>query len=366
MSSPLNFWEDLFAAGQGAILPVEMRLLRKRGRPFLLLPMASRAAAESLQLYPAQTGRARVAKALLHWSLGASLPWGTERVSFAVAGDDLFVRFLMSLSGENSFPALGILAGNPASDGQRFLLLVFDADGQPVAVVKAGLSERARALIGREETLLRALDGKISGIPNIRDACETPRLRAMALDFFSGDSPRRQHDSAVPPLLCSWVDRKRHIALRDTADWARLETAAAGHAFFEKVRELRDWPLHPVIQHGDFAPWNIKVSPAGEWTVIDWERGELVGIPGWDWFHYVIQPAILVERLGPAYVAQRAEQLLNSAPFREYALLSGAKGCERELVLAYLLHAAEVIKPSEGLTATRELFATLSSRWAIA
>ena len=141
---PQSFWDELFPAsaepGQG--VRVEMRLLRRRGRPFLLLPMQPRAAAATLHLYPAQTNPARATRTLLRCLLRASLPLGTEKVSLAVSPADPFVSFLSSLRGDlvQGLPALGILAGNPSSDGQRFLLLVFDANLTPVAVVKAGLS----------------------------------------------------------------------------------------------------------------------------------------------------------------------------------------------------------------------------------
>jgi hypothetical protein len=42
---------------------------------------------------------------------------------------------------------------------------------------------------------------------------------------------------------------------------------------------------------------------------------------------------------------------------------AGIVGCERELVLAYLLHSVEVIKPSEGLAPTRALLQALASGW---
>ena len=41
---------------------------------------------------------------------------------------------------------------------------------------------------------------------------------------------------------------------------------------------------------------------------------------------------------------------------------TGIVGCERELVLAYLLHMVEVIKPSEGLAPMRELLHALAAR----
>jgi len=363
-----NFWEDLFAApeGQGQSVRIKMRLVKKAGRPFLLLPAQPRPAAATMDLYPAQSGRARVARALLRCLLRASLPLGTETISMAIAPGDAFVKFLSSLTGalEPGAPILGILAGNPASDGQRFLVLAFDARQRPVAVVKAGLSPRARALVEREDRFLAALPEKTVAVPRLRAGFDSPRLRALALDFVSGDSPRPRDEAALAPLLTAWVDTSRTIALSDTPDWMRLQEAApAGSLFSVVAGRLRGRKIHPAMQQGDFAPWNIKVSPAGAWTVLDWERGELTGIPGWDWFHYVIQSGILVGHLPTSALVQRVESVLSSDAFRQYATRGGIVGCERELVLAYLLHAVAVIKPSEGLAPTRELLAALAARW---
>ncbi len=336
MATTQNFWAELFAADNGeGSAQIEMRLLRKRGRPFLLLPTQRKAAAVSLQLYPAQTPRARLARALLRSSSHLSTSLGTESISLAHATDDPFVRFLASLAkgGADRLPVLSILAGNPASDGQRFILLIFGSHQKPVAVVKAGITERAKSLIEKEESFLRALDGKITGIPQVRGVCQSSRLRAMALDFFPGDSPRSRHESFIATLLSSWVDQKRKIPLRDTADWRRLEQAcAADNPFWMVVRRARNNSFHPTIEHGDFAPWNIKVSRAGAWTVIDWERGEMAGIPGWDWFHYVIQPAILVEHLRVFGLIQRVENLsprcpLNHTPLSRASLAASGNYC---------------------------------------
>ena len=302
----------------------------------------------------------------MRWLLRASLPLGMERVSLAVSPEDPFVRFLSALAGEpaKGLPTFGILAGNPMSEGQRLLLLVFDAEQRPAAVVKAGLSERAIGLIEREESFLRAVPEGTSGVPQLRAAFQSPRLRALALDFFAGDSPRPTQENALAPLLESWVDPERKIPLAGTPNWARLEKACAGSNLFPAVaRQLRGRTIQSAICHGDLAPWNIKVSPTGAWTVLDWERGELTGIPGWDWFHYVIQSAILVRNLPMPALVQEVEKLLNSASFKQYAAHGGIAGCERDLVLAYLLHMVEFIRPSEGLAPTRDLLPALAGCW---
>ncbi len=368
MPPPRDFWEGLFAAKAGEVggVRVEMRALSKHGRPFLLVPCQPRPAAVSLELYPAQTGRARTARTVLRWLLRSAVPLGTKKITFTVPSGDAFAAFLCSQAGEpkGKLPTLGMLAGNPASDGQRFLLLVFDANQRPVAVVKAGLSERAKALIAKEESFLADVPEGTASIPRLRGAFQSDRLRALALDFFAGDSPRPRDEDALPALLASWVDTQRTIAVCQSPDWVRLAGVASGNELFGPVAgRLRELTLHPAIHHGDLAPWNIKVSSSGAWTVLDWERGERIGIPGWDWFHYVIQPAILVEHLPTAGLVQRVLDLLDSGTFRPYAVRAGIVGCERALVLAYLLHVTEVVKPSEGLAPTCELMRALAACW---
>ncbi len=356
-------WSELFGPARGAqCVTIHMRVLRKQGRPLLALPACRRAAAMALSLYPAQTGRARAARALLRTLLRAGLAPGARQSALAIPPEDLFVEFLSSLAGSARppVPELGILAGNPASPGRRFVLLVFDANHKPAGVVKAGASGPAQALIRKEQTFLEAASGK-PGVPRLRGTFESERVQALALDYVAGDAPRPRHDAALPALLGPWVDVKRTVALPETPEWQRLEQAAPAGPFWPVLAgALRSRAVHPALAHGNLAPWNIKRSQQGQWTALDWERGELAGIPGWDWFHYVIQRAILAERLPIGRLAARVRQLLNSEPFRCYAARAGIARFELDLALAYLLYSAEVVKPAEGLSRTRELLGALN------
>jgi hypothetical protein len=342
-----------------------MRLVLKRGRPFLLLPEQKSAAVDALNLYPAQSRKAQAAQTLLRWLLKSSLPYSGERLSLAISPDDPFAEFLVSMAGleKGGVPVFAILAGNPASEGQRFLALVFDEGQRPVAVVKVGLSEAAQELIAREASFLSAVSGKANGLPKLRGRCDTPQWRALALDFYEGKPPPMRLDRAGVALLTSWADTREKLPLSQTATWGRIQSAVGRKGAWERVSaSLHERVVPKTLQHGDFAPWNIKVSPAGTWTVLDWERGEEAGMPGWDWFHYVIQPAILVGRLATADLVRLVDGLLQSEAFKSYAALTGIAGCEPELVIAYLWYVTEVIKPSEGLGEARELLRTLTAR----
>ena len=106
--------------------------------------------------------------------------------------------------------------------------------------------------------------------------------------------------------------------------------------YYSLLRPLRDRTVQATIQHGDFAPWNIKAGPDGHLTTSTRERGELRGVPGWDWFHYVIQSAILVARRAPEEIAQRIEKVFVFRGLPDLRKTSGITGIERELVIAYL------------------------------
>jgi hypothetical protein len=160
------------------------------------------------------------------------------------------------------------------------------------------------------------------------------------------------------------VDAKRTVAIAGLPDWRRLERAASANALWPALAPtLRARTVHPVIAHGDLAPWNVRISPQGNWMALDWKHGERDGIPGWDWFHYAVQTAILIERQTTSDLALRIEGLLGSKAFQQYAAHTGLHGAERGLALAYLLHQAEVAQPAEGREPTRELLAALAERW---
>ena len=359
-----DFWSPLLASPGGGV-PVALRLLSKGGRPFLALPAAARPALAVLTLYPAQSARARAAKRILGWLIRCGVSAGTMPARVMVDPGDPFIACLASVAGLNpgAVPACGILAGNPGSAGRRFVVLLFDRAGRPAAVVKAGLTSEARALIRTEASFLDQIVGRLAGIPVTRTRFEGERATALALDFFPGGPTLPDHEASLPALLRPWVDRKRTLPIESAPEWRRLAAVAATDRLWPGLAAaVRGRAVHPAVTHGDLTPWNIRVSPGGVWTVLDWERGVLDGIPAWDWFHYLVQVAILVERRNLAGLVDRAEELLAAPAFRQYAAEAGITGCERELFLAYLLHSVEVIRPTEGRAITRELLNAMAAR----
>ena len=358
-----DLWHSLLGANNPTAVPVAKRQLKKHGRPFLLLPAQKAAAATTLGLYPAQTPIARAARSLLRIFARRGLLVGADRVSLSITTDDPFLKFLASQAGSpERIPQFGVLAGNPAHNTQRFIILLFDQEQHPVSIVKAGLTESAKLLIEKEQRFLSTVPPSATGIPKLRATFPGDRVKAFAMDFVDGGSPRSHDVHQIPAVLTSWISNSQ-IALSETPAWQQLESGSWLVPVYPAVRQLRERNVRASIQHGDFAPWNIKALRKGSWTVIDWERGTLSGIPGWDWFHYIIQTAILVEHKPAEEITKRIEALVQSEAFKDYSKQTGISGIERELLIAYLIHLLEVIKPAEGLEANRALLTMLSLRW---
>lgn len=104
--------------------------------------------------------------------------------------------------------------------------------------------------------------------------------------------------------------------------WRRF--VASGGSFPKELRpKLESVRVKPVIFHGDFAPWNLRVDSNNRLMVLDWERGEDQGIPGWDWFHYVVQTSILVHKEKAEDTFRRIVRLLKTPEFINYARHAG-------------------------------------------
>ena len=320
-----------------------VRVVSRHGGAFLLLPLERRCAAQALTLYPAQTFPARLAKQGLQLALRLGVPVPLSIAQLPVDAASPLARFCAQWF---ALERTAILLGNPAAPGRRFVILGFNEKNEPAVIVKAGCTEAARTLIRKEARFLEAVDS-FPGIPVLRGILDEEQVAAFAMEFIPGNPPR--NGAELPKLLGSWINERETIPFAGTQ---------AGQALGERApAALRGASFHPVLHHGDLAPWNIRACAAGGWTVLDWERGDLRGVPGWDWFHFVVQPAVLVSRESAEQVAQRMERLIASAAFGGYAARAGIVGMERPLLAAYLLHCTEVIGQTEGAQTLRALHA---------
>jgi hypothetical protein len=334
----MTHWHELIQGDPNRDAVEHFRVVSRRGTEFLVLPSQKTLAVEALNLYPAQTALARGARWGLRLLLKTGLYLGQKKLSLTVNRRDWLGAFF----GQSPF---AILCGNSAAKGRRFIFLSFKG-GCPASVAKAGLGNDAAQLISREVAFLRTAAG-IPGMPQILDEREHGSLRSFCMEFVPGASPKT--NAQLSNILHAWVTPGK-APLNSIAQWKM----AAELSGFDALKRAGNSEVSPVLSHGDFAPWNIR-EHEGEWTAIDWERGEMQGVPGWDWLHFEIQTAVLIHKSPAAKVFSELQCLFQSTTWTKYATRTGILEMPNELLIAYLIHAIVIVGQTEGVAVMRDI-----------
>lgn len=344
------------------------RVHRKNGRIFALLPADPRSQSGLADLLPAQSLVARIYRQAVLWTGRCGLGFPRSTVSLAFAAKAPLVRMIRDTGGSLHPPVL--LPGNPSARAPRLIIICRDDRGHPRAVIKAGATPASRDLVRKEHHFLTTASRPGgSGLPQVLDFLDDPDATAFAMEFVDGDSPGwPPPPGALEGILSGWLDRDRTLKIGQCGPWRTLVSALtpAGRAMPGGLAELAETRIHPCRFHGDFAPWNVRAASNGDWRAIDWERGESDGVPGWDWLHYGLQPAILVKRWPAERVMAHAEQIIAGASFLRYLAGAGGggrpEGFARGLLRAYLLYNWHVLQPTEQTAVQEQLAMAAAGR----
>ena len=342
------------------------RLVRRKKRPFLLVPEKSGSASNCFELYSAHRPLAKLWRALVPLILKTPLAKFCGRVVISADPETEFMRFLAQQSGlpAGLLPAPAIKFGGVAGETMRLVLLLRDAGGHPIRVVKVGLNPAGRAATEREAGLLSNLPTNVLGCTGITGSFSSDTLSAFATAYFSGES--LDTDLGVEKLFHDWLNDAPPEPIQNLASWRELQSVAMGVGLpqWPMLRDaLAEQTIRTTIYHGDFAPWNVRMTNLENIRAFDWERGHLKGIPAWDWFHFIVQTSILVKHYSPERTAAELEQLVHSPRFQKYASAAGISEIVEPLLLAYLLEQKLVVRPMEGIEQTDRLFRLLWAKW---
>lgn len=64
-------------------------------------------------------------------------------------------------------------------------------------------------------------------------------------------------------------------------------------------------PIPLGFCHCDYKPWNIKILADGRLYIYDWEMAREQWIPLWDYFHFVLQSLILIEKKPTSFLVKQ-------------------------------------------------------------
>lgn len=208
-----------------------------------------------------------------------------------------------------------VAVGTPGP-AQKLTMQLWDPEGIS-AYLKFGRSHWAQERLRQERTVLEALPpGCGPAMLKYGRVADGTGLLATAVH---GKPHRTQllPSSQALALLALLEHKKRHPI--DTHPWAnalRRRNDPNVNAVLGQL-EGRDWPI--VIHHGDFAPWNVFVTPRQGAVAVDWEYGQVYGFPYMDAAYWVLQVGYLMYHLSPEIAALRATDFLASRLGQGYA-----------------------------------------------
>ena len=329
---------ELFRAETPSDRAIEFKwlLIRRRNRPFL-----PKGAQVGLELYSAHRRRAKIWRGAIPLLLSTPAAAIFQRVHFLANEASEIMPFLVDQSG---MQGAGILApaikfGSLENEKPRFVMLLCDQTNRPVKVIKVGIDKIGRAATEREADFLEKLPANTLGCIRLTGRLSTPHFSAFATAYFPGQSP--EDDAGLETLFHSWINPGPEMAVENLDSWQELETvvASASPAAWQALRPaLAGKTLRSTLYHGDFAPWNIRAVNSQNLQAFDWESGCLLGVPGWDWFHFIVQTSVLAKRHSAQRVSAEVEKLLQSPRFEKYAAAAAISSIVKPLLLAYLLH----------------------------
>ena len=211
---------------------------------------------------------------------------------------------------------------------QKLTVLCPRHGDEPARVAKISLHASADRAVLREAQWLRALgatpatagfvprlveDGSLPGgrrfliMLALPQGATTPRFGARHREFLvalaeKGHVERWSVNSAVVRL------RERLRSVRGLLNDAHLQLLDL--ALLETEAALGRRPLPASLLHGDFTPWNVRLTPE-RLFVFDWEYAQARGNPLQDYLHFHLMPRVLHPRrlmVGPGFMRRLLER----------------------------------------------------------
>jgi hypothetical protein len=192
---------------------------------------------------------------------------------------------------------------------EKYTIQCQDADGRARAYVKVSRGSRAKESMLNEVAVLRRLQANPairSRIPEVLELAERWGCCVSVLSSprsVNGLAPRYPEGGIVQfmtglfacdAFVSTWTEspvRKRILAsavrLEQTCE--KLAAGLLNQALAVLDADFGDTPLPHGRAHGDFLPWNVRMTP--DPFVFDWEWSR-VALPFHDLYHYLAFPLI--------------------------------------------------------------------------
>lgn len=180
---------------------------------------------------------------------------------------------------------------------QKYCARLISDHEHPLAIIKFGYRSSARARIEHEASMLDQVPKEMA--PAVKCCIQSNSLYAIVMEYLSGKS--------FPATLRGFHSKHKSLNLVDSLlnylrQMPRQESCVIeSHPAIQRMDTIpqdfclplrgRYWPV--VMQHGDFAPWNLILN-GSRLKAIDWEVSVKDGFPYFDLVHFCIQTGGLI------------------------------------------------------------------------
>lgn len=343
---PSNATHSVFRRGDGSVQ--------------LLLPLANlQLSHAALQMYYPSRWSGRLYRKALQWSLGARLAMRMAETHPPLATLYPHIDTVLPPDCAISPDCMGVLVSAPGPSSKLTIKLM-DEQAKVLAYARLAYGAQAIAAIRREATVLQLLESTAvrAQVPKVLRQAVLTEPAAYCLVESAG--PELASDKNLTTLHFEFLSQ---LLTSDTVLWSevvdamRMEVVSAITDTTAKATcmaacdQLQDSSIGEIpvcIEHGDFAPWNIRRTPSGDLFFIDWENATVRGLPWMDALHFVFQTSVLVNRQEPGRVVQALLNVFNAEVARVYVgRLTARKEHGAAFAVLYLLKAL-VLNIGEG------------------
>lgn len=232
----------------------------------------------------------------------------------------------------------------------KWTIKVMDENGAALAYARASAHDEAVAALLREGSLLRVVSttAAASHAPAVLHQAPFEGQRGMVLvesagpTMMLGAALSSRHFEFLAKLVTSrmvsdeqvlaTLEGQFRMPKRDTLQRELIECALA------TLRSETGASMKVCIEHGDFAPWNLRGQPDGSVFAFDWEHGRQDGLPWLDALHFGFQTDSLVRHRSASQVLQNMRAVFSDSAAAHYARALGHTRHEpRSFILLYLL-----------------------------
>lgn len=227
-------------------------------------------------------------------------------------------------------------------------LKIMNLEGDELSYARVALLPAARKVVEHEVEVLKVLMSQnVAGdFPQILSSgtFENPKMsysiQSVGPNKSSGESLSLTHlhylDSLVKNEVTSFQDVLESLMLN-------LKLVVKDHCIikvmdraFKALELVENFPIRHAIEHGDFAPWNIRKKQGGELFVFDWEHTDLCGLAWMDLLHFVYQVESLVKRKKSLSIYTSLIQQFNTK-YQAKNLNKLSESQKRVVIVLYLL-----------------------------